>query len=417
MLDDENSNNNNFQYICRADQISQGQSRAFTITTNGDRGGGGGSSDRNSKIEIAVFNVDGAFFAISNVCVHKGGPLNEGALKGDIITCPWHGWKYSVRNGKSAHKGGDSISSYPVRVLEGRIYVSPIPKAVGKRISKPHKAYQELESAVKQHIRNVESSQVLPVDDDNATKVRVLGLSTTNMNDEVTPRKSTSESSLQFALDYAKRKYGAETVMLKLRQLNFRHCEGYYSKNAKACIFPCSISEMDEKDQMIEIYQRMIVWADVVIVATPIRWGSASSLYYQMVQRMNCVQNQIITHNNYLIRDKVSAFIITGGQDNVQHVAGELLSFWSQLGFVFGKFPFSGWSRGWYAEDTENNVSDNAKSLAFKQDIMRTVSGAVEMSRLIKKNRYDEKVITIDSKNNSNNNGATIRESVGSTHE
>ena len=70
---------------------------------------------------------------------------------------------------------------------------------------------------------------------------------------------------------------------------------------------------------------------------------------------MNCVQNQIITHESYLIRDKVAAFIITGGQDNVQHVAGEFMTFWSQLGFVFGKFPFVGWTRGWYAEDTENN--------------------------------------------------------------
>jgi multimeric flavodoxin WrbA len=156
-------------------------------------------------------------------------------------------------------------------------------------------------------------SQVLPVD----TKVRVLGISTTNMNDDVTPRPSTSEAALEFALDYAKRRHDAETVMIKLRQLNFRHCEGYYSKNAKACVFPCSISEMDEKDQMTEIYDRIIVWADVVIVATPIRWGSASSLYYQMVQRMNCVQNKIIIHDNYLIRDKVGAFIITGGQDNV----------------------------------------------------------------------------------------------------
>jgi multimeric flavodoxin WrbA len=181
--------------------------------------------------------------------------------------------------------------------------------------------------------------------------------------------------------------------MIKLRDLNFRHCEGYYSKDAEACIFPCSISEMDAKDQMIEIYDRIIIWADVVIVATPIRWGSASSLYYQMVQRMNCVQNKIVTHDNYLIRDKVAAFIITGGQDNVQHVAGELLSFWSQLGCVFGKFPFVGWSRGWYAEDTENNHEAEMNSEAFRRDIMRSVNGAVEMSRLVKKSRYDERVL------------------------
>jgi nitrite reductase/ring-hydroxylating ferredoxin subunit/multimeric flavodoxin WrbA len=369
---------NNFQYVCDTDQIPAGQSKAFSI-----------AGARGSKIEIALFNIDGEFYAISNVCIHKGGPLSKGVLEGDIVTCPWHGWKYSVKNGRSPHEGGDSVTSYPVKVFEGKVYVSPLPASVGKKTSRPHRAYQELDRAVKQHLANVTGSQVLPMD----TKVRVLGISTTNMNDGITPRTSTSEAALEFALDYAKRRYDAEAVMLKLRQLNFRHCEGYYSKDARACIFPCSISEMDEKDQMVEIYDRVIVWADVVIVATPIRWGSASSLYYQMVQRMNCVQNQIITHNTYLIRDKVGAFIITGGQDNVQHVAGELMSFWSQLGLVFGKFPFVGWSRGWYAEDTENNVSDSEKSKAFRQDIMRTVSGAIEMSQLLKKNRYDERVL------------------------
>jgi nitrite reductase/ring-hydroxylating ferredoxin subunit/multimeric flavodoxin WrbA len=368
---------NNFQYLCSTREVPQGQSKAFSIARHG------------SHIEIALFNLGGRFYAISNVCIHQGGPLGDGALEGDIVTCPWHGWKYSVKDGRSPHEGGDSVSSYPVRVSEGKVYVSPVPESIGKKTSKPHRAYLELDNSVKQHLQNTTGSQVLPVD----AKVRVLGISTTNINDDRTPRKSTSEVALEFALDYAKRNHGADTVLVKLRQLNFRHCEGYYSKNAKACIFPCSISEIDEKDQMIEIYDRIIVWADVVIVATPIRWGNASSLYYQMVQRMNCVQNQIITHDNYLIRDKVGAFIITGGQDNVQHVAGELLSFWSQLGLVFGKFPFVGWSRGWYAEDMENNVPASASSQAFKQDIMRTVRGAVEMSRLVKRSRYDERVI------------------------
>jgi multimeric flavodoxin WrbA len=181
--------------------------------------------------------------------------------------------------------------------------------------------------------------------------------------------------------------------MIKLRDLYFKHCEGYYSKNAKACIFPCSISEMDKEDQMIEIYRQVIIWADVVIISTPIRWGSASSLYYQMVQRMNCVQNQVITHDTYLIRDKVAAFIITGGQDNVQHVAGELMTFWSQLGFVFGKFPFVGWSRGWYVEYTENNFDKMQNSQQIEQDIEKTIHNAIRMSKLVKENRYDECVL------------------------
>ena len=366
-----------FRYVCRTDQVPEGQSREFSI-----------SDDDGRAVDVAIFNIDGRFYAISNVCVHQGGPLGKGFLNGNIVTCPWHGWKYSVIDGKSPHEGGDSVSSYPVQVLERKVYVSVVPSSVGKRNSRPHKAYQELDNAVKQHLANMSSSQPLPVD----AKLRVLGISTTN-TDKMAPRKSTSEAALQFALDYAKDKLGAETVMIKLRDLTFRHCEGYYSKDAEACIFPCSISEMDEKDQMMEIYDRVIIWADVVIVATPIRWGSASSLYYQMVQRMNCVQNQIVTQDNYLIRDKIAAFIITGGQDNVQHVAGELLSFWSQLGCVFGKFPFVGWSRGWYAEDTENNHEAEMNSEAFKRDIMRTVNGAVEMSRLVKKSRYDERVL------------------------
>jgi multimeric flavodoxin WrbA len=181
--------------------------------------------------------------------------------------------------------------------------------------------------------------------------------------------------------------------MIKLRDLSFKHCEGYYSKNTKACIFPCSISEMDKNDQMIQIYERLILWADVIVLATPIRWGNCSSLYYKMIQRMNCVQNQIITHDTHLIRDKVAAFIITGGQDNVQHVAGELMAFWSQLGFIFGKFPFVGWSRGWYAEDTENNLYDMKSSHQMKQDITRSIRGAVELSKLVSEKRYDEKVL------------------------
>lgn len=194
--------------------------------------------------------------------------------------------------------------------------------------------------------------------------------------------------------------------MIKLRELEFNHCEGYYSKNANACIFPCSISERDSEDQMIQIYEKVILWADIVLIATPIRWGSASSLYYKMIQRMNCVQNQIITHDRYLIRDKVAAFIITGGQDNVQHIAGELFSFWSQMGFLFGKFPFVGWTRGWYAEDTENNYDSMASSLAINtntvkesinsnlnKDLIKTVKGAFEMALLLKQNRYDQKVL------------------------
>ena len=336
---------NSFKYVGLSSEIPIGTSKSISI------------KDTKSKknINIAIFNISGRFYAISDSCAHKGGPLSKGFLNNDIITCPWHGWKYSVKNGKSSHEGGDSVNSYKVKVVKGKLYVNTFPCNIGKRVYKPHTAYSELESSVNNYLiqkttitnTNTTLSNEL-LHERNNSKIRILGISTTNSNDKVAPRKSTSETALQFALDYSKNELNAETIMIKLRELEFKDCEGYYSKNAKACIFPCSISEMDKADQMIQIYEKIILWADVVLIATPIRWGNSSSLYYKMIQRMNCIQNQIITNNKFLIRDKVAAFIITGGQDNIQHVAGELLTFWSQLGFIFGKFPFAGWTRGWY---------------------------------------------------------------------
>jgi len=93
-----------------------------------------------------------------------------------------------------------------------------------------------------------------------------------------------------------------------------------------------------------------------VVIATPIRWGNASALYYKMVERLNCVQNQITIRNRELIRNKVAAMIITGGQDNVQAVAGQLLGFFAEIGCTFPPFPYIAHSRGWTAEDMEQNV-------------------------------------------------------------
>jgi hypothetical protein len=75
-----------------------------------------------------------------------------------------------------------------------------------------------------------------------------------------------------------------------------------------------------------------------------------------MVERMNCIQNQITIANRVLLRNKVAAFVITGGQDNVQAVAGQMMAFFGELGCQFPQFPFVAHSRGWSAEDMEHNV-------------------------------------------------------------
>jgi nitrite reductase/ring-hydroxylating ferredoxin subunit len=65
---------------------------------------------------VAVFNVDGQFCAIHNTCVHRGGPLGEGELEGQIVTCPWHGWQYDVKTGQSPVNPAASVKTFPCKV-------------------------------------------------------------------------------------------------------------------------------------------------------------------------------------------------------------------------------------------------------------------------------------------------------------
>ena len=49
---------------------------------------------------IALFNVDGALYALDGICPHAGGPLAKGRLAGQVVTCPWHGWQFDVTSGR-----------------------------------------------------------------------------------------------------------------------------------------------------------------------------------------------------------------------------------------------------------------------------------------------------------------------------
>ena len=65
---------------------------------------------------IATFNVDGTFFALDNTCAHRGGPLGEGELDGEVVICPWHDWEYNVRIGISLTTPSASVKTYEVKV-------------------------------------------------------------------------------------------------------------------------------------------------------------------------------------------------------------------------------------------------------------------------------------------------------------
>jgi multimeric flavodoxin WrbA len=197
------------------------------------------------------------------------------------------------------------------------------------------------------------------------------------------PRYSTSEDLLTHALASAAAHHGCETQLLRIRDLRFRECEGFYSKSARACTWPCSITQMDADDQMDRVYEGVVHWADVILVATPIRWGGAGSLYYKMVERMNCIQNQETVAGKHLMRNKVAGFIITGGQDNVQGVAGQLLGFFAEVGCQFPQFPYVAHTRGWSAEDMENNENAVQGSAALHEGAAKLAQRCTEMAQVM----------------------------------
>jgi len=73
---------------------------------------------------VAVYNVDGTFYATDNTCIHRGGPLGEGTLTGELITCPWHGWRFDVKTGCLAVDENTKVATFEVTVEGDDVYVT-----------------------------------------------------------------------------------------------------------------------------------------------------------------------------------------------------------------------------------------------------------------------------------------------------
>jgi nitrite reductase/ring-hydroxylating ferredoxin subunit len=86
-------------------------------TTNEIEPGQARLVDVNGK-QIALFNIDGTFFALDNACTHRNGPLAEGKISGHEVTCPWHGSKFDVWTGEViAPPAQRAVARYGVRVM------------------------------------------------------------------------------------------------------------------------------------------------------------------------------------------------------------------------------------------------------------------------------------------------------------
>ncbi len=97
-----------FYPVCEVDELPQGERLFIEV---GD-------------MPVALFNIDGEFFAIADVCTHDDGPLGDGEIENHQIICPRHGARFDIRTGEvltlPAVKG---VSSYPIKVEENMLYI------------------------------------------------------------------------------------------------------------------------------------------------------------------------------------------------------------------------------------------------------------------------------------------------------
>jgi nitrite reductase (NADH) small subunit len=73
---------------------------------------------------IAVFNVEGTFFAIDDRCPHQGSSLGRGRLDGTIVTCPSHSFRVDVTTGRNPKLPALRVRAYPTAVEDGVVQVA-----------------------------------------------------------------------------------------------------------------------------------------------------------------------------------------------------------------------------------------------------------------------------------------------------
>ncbi|GAB4431645.1 MAG: non-heme iron oxygenase ferredoxin subunit [Anaerolineae bacterium] len=75
--------------------------------------------------DVGLFNLDGQFYAISDVCTHDDGPLVEGHMEGDCIVCPRHGARFNVKTGQQTMPAFSPVPLYEVKIEGEDIYIRP----------------------------------------------------------------------------------------------------------------------------------------------------------------------------------------------------------------------------------------------------------------------------------------------------
>lgn len=103
--------------VASADEIPEGEGKIVEV----------------DGLSMAIFNVEGEFYGVSNRCIHKGGPLGEGFLHSELpvvdterksVHCPWHYWEFDLETGRHKVNPSQGIRAFDVSEEDGNVVVS-----------------------------------------------------------------------------------------------------------------------------------------------------------------------------------------------------------------------------------------------------------------------------------------------------
>lgn len=94
-------------FVGREDDIQEGERKIIQV----------------DDLSIGVFHHDGSWYAINNRCLHRSGPVCQGSLVGDVIACPWHGYKYDLKSGELLIDPDAKLETYKVELRGGEVHL------------------------------------------------------------------------------------------------------------------------------------------------------------------------------------------------------------------------------------------------------------------------------------------------------
>lgn len=212
-----------------------------------------------------------------------------------------------------------------------------------------------------------------------SVKIKALGISTS-------PRiklagESSSKTILKRVLDQLQKK-GVETELIDLNELRIFYCGGHYSLGPRECYYPCRRMEEEPSDQMLHVYEA-IFRSDIVIFATPIRWGNYCALMQCLIERMNCIENMDSVFGAKMLKDKVAGVVVIGHEDGYQRSAGTLMSTLNFMGFHLPANAVC-YFVGPSDELTDQDLERMKKNEALENSIKDLVESAYEFALRLK---------------------------------